>query len=127
MSLNLKDRWMTHIMTGGLKSGNQHEYKGRMAMAATGTRVTASICIPLLLGGACSIRISTHGRHLHHLYRCPVSVKMIPDGPDDLWLTYNLIAPGGCLSSCGFQILRILLHLRDVSIYAIGSLILFLD
>ncbi|MFS7999012.1 hypothetical protein Hanom_Chr12g01160951 [Helianthus anomalus] len=47
MSLNLKDRWMTRIMTGGLKSRNQRGYNGRMAMAATGTRVPTSICIPL--------------------------------------------------------------------------------
>ncbi|MFS7976514.1 hypothetical protein Hanom_Chr10g00893321 [Helianthus anomalus] len=47
MSLNLKDRWMTRIMTGGLKSENQRGYKGRMAIAAAGTRVPASICIPL--------------------------------------------------------------------------------
>ncbi|MFS8029807.1 hypothetical protein Hanom_Chr17g01526661 [Helianthus anomalus] len=38
---------MTHIITGGLKSGNQRGYKRRMAMAATRNRVPTSICIPL--------------------------------------------------------------------------------
>ncbi|KAM0069194.1 hypothetical protein Hdeb2414_s0002g00081461 [Helianthus debilis subsp. tardiflorus] len=38
---------MTRIMTGGLKSGNRHGYKGQMATAAARTRVPTSICTPL--------------------------------------------------------------------------------